>query len=127
MPIRWLIVVLLLTGWAAAQKRDLRADLKVVKCAPSQTSSLKDTLYELSIQVKNVGASRLAFSNNQFVLFDDDGKRHMVDRGRYPQRFDLASGETATAERMFFTLPNGVKPVAAKLILGRGVVGEAKL
>lgn len=127
MPVRWLIVVLLLTGWALAQKRDLKAELKVIKCSPGQTSSQTNTLFELSVQVKNAGGDRLAFSNNNFVLVDESGKRHAVDRGRYPQRFDLAPGETATAERMFFSLPQGVKPVATQLILGRGAVGEARL
>jgi hypothetical protein len=84
-------------------------------------------MYELSVQITNAGTDRLAFSNNNFVLVDDKGKRHVVNRGRYPQRFDLAPGEKATAERMFFMLPNGSKPVSAQLILGRGAVGEAKL
>lgn len=123
-----LALLLLLATMAPAQKqRDLKAGLKVVKCSPSATSNPNETMYELAVQVTNQGQSRLAFSNNNFVLVDAAGKRYVVNRGRYPQHLDLAPGETGTAERMFFSLPSGTKPVATQLILLRGAVGEAKL
>lgn len=128
MPVRWLIILLLLTGVATAQKlRDVKAELKVVKCVQGTTASQTETVYELTVTVTNTGQGRLAFSNNNFVLVDAQGKRYVVTRGRYPARFDLAPGEQASVERMFYSLPNGVKPVSAQLILGRGAVGEAKL
>lgn len=123
-----LTLILLLTLLAPAQKmRDLKAGVKVVKCSPTSTSNPSETMYELSVQVTNQGQDRLAFSNNNFVLLDASGKRYVVNRGRYPQHLDLAPGESGTAERMFFSLPTGTKPVATQLILLRGAVGEARL
>ncbi|MEW6281192.1 MAG: hypothetical protein AB1758_21455 [Candidatus Eremiobacterota bacterium] len=121
------LILFMLLPAAAQNKRELKATLKVLKFTASGTSNPSESLYELSVQVTNAGKDRLAFSNNSFLLVDDSGKRHVVNRGRYPERFDLAPGETATADRIFFTLPRDSKPVAAQLVLLRGVVGEAKL
>lgn len=121
-------LILLLLGSATAQRgQDKRATLKVVKNSSTGTANPAETMVELSVQVTNAGEAQLAFSNNNFVLVDDQGKRHLVNRGRYPERFDLAPGESATASRIFFTLPKGVKPASVQLVLLRGAIGEAKL
>lgn len=121
-------LILVLLGSAAAQRaNDKKATLKVVKNTSTGTANPAETMVELSVQVTNAGEAQLAFSNNNFVLVDDQGKRHVVNRGRYPERFDLAPGESATASRIFFTLPKGVKPAAVQLVLLRGAIGEARL
>ncbi|MCE7872741.1 DUF4352 domain-containing protein [bacterium CPR1] len=121
-------LILLLLGSAGAQRaNDKKATLKVVKSSSTGTANPSETMIELSVQVTNAGQAQLAFSNNNFVLLDDQGKRHVVNRGRYPERFDLAPGESATATRIFFTLPREAKPAAVQLILLRGAIGEAKL
>lgn len=121
-------LILALLGSAGAQRaNDKKATLKVIKNSATGTSNPAETMVELSVQVTNAGQAQLAFSNNNFVLVDDQGKRHLVNRGRYPERFDLSPGESATATRVFFTLPKEVKPAAVQLILLRGSIGEAKL
>lgn len=121
-------LILLLLGSATGQRgQDKKATLKVVKNSSTGTANPAETMVELSVQVTNAGEAQLAFSNNNFVLADDQGKRHLVNRGRYPERFDLAPGESATATRIFFTLARGVKPAAVHLVLLRGSIGEGKL
>lgn len=121
-------LILLVLGSAQAQRaNDKKATLKVIKNSATGTSNPSETMIELSVQVTNSGQAQLAFSNNNFVLLDNQGKRHLVNRGRYPERFDLAPGESATANRIFFTLPKEVKPAAVQLVLLRGSIGEAKL
>ncbi len=106
MPVRWLIILLLLTGVATAQKlRDVKAELKVVKCVQGTTASQTETVYELTVTVTNTGQGRLAFSNNNFVLVDAQGKRYVVTRGRYPARFAWRQASKPASSGCFTAFP----------------------
>lgn len=112
---------------AHAQKNQASATLKVVNYRTSGTANPQETLHEFTVSVTNTGQTPLRLSNNMFVVTDDEGKRHMVTRGRYPERVALDPGKSDTLDRIYFNLPTGRKPKSLALMFARREVGSVDL
>ncbi|MEW6280288.1 MAG: hypothetical protein AB1758_16790 [Candidatus Eremiobacterota bacterium] len=129
LPLFWILLVfsLVLPGLAQSKRKLAVVELKVLKMDKTSTANPEESLYELTIQFTNRGEDVVQFNNNQVALVDENGKRHVVTRLRNREVLQLAPGQSQTADRMYYQLPNQSKPASVQLILGRHVAGEAKL
>ncbi len=128
MRIFWTIllaVVLLAPG--LAQKAKPSVAMKLVKMDKTTTSNPNESLYEVSLEFTNTGSELVRFNNNEVLLVDDQDKYHRVVRLRNRQVMILKPGESVMSDRMFYQLPNGVKPKRAVLRVGNKVLGETGL
>lgn len=128
MRILWTIVLaMVLLAPGLAQKARPSVAMKLVKMDKTTTSNPNESLYEVSLEFTNTGSELVRFNNNEVLLVDDQGKYHRVVRLRNRQVMILKPGESAVADRMFYQLPNGVKPKRAVLRVGNKVLGETGL
>lgn len=122
-----LLGLILIAPGAAQKAQKASVGLKLVKLDKTTTSNPNESLYELSLELTNTGSELVRFNNNEVLLVDDQDKYHRVVRLRNRQVMILKPGESAVSDRMFYQLPNGVKPKRAVLRVGNKVLGETGL
>lgn len=129
MRIVWmaLLGLLLLAPGVAQKKSPPSVGMKLVKLDKTTTSNPNESLYEFSLELTNTGTELVRFNNNEVLLVDNQDKYHRVVRLRNRQVMILKPGESVVADRMFYQLPNEVKPKRAVLRVGNKILGETGL
>ena len=122
LKMRWLVRVLLLSlvvlGAAEARRPRVsgRVQLEVLRQQQASTGDPGCQLFEFEVRCTNQGNQSLRISNNQFVVVDDLGAKHLVERGRYPDRQVLDPGKPVVFSRIFIAVPRERKPRELQLL-----------
>lgn len=121
------ILVFFLLAGALAQPPQESVKLDVLSKKRGESASLTHDLMEFKIKITNQARKPLPFTNNRFVLTDDQGEHYLVSRGWYPQGKQLKPGESAEIDRVFFEIPKKRKAASITLMFRRIPLGTAKL
>lgn len=122
---RLIFLLLLLSCFlkpAAAQRQRRQTPkigLQVLSQKVSPSASLSHDLVQLTVRITNQGENAIPYTNNRFVLKDNQGKTHLVSRPWYPQGSQLAPGESVDVDRVYFEIPKKSKPVELSLMWRR--------
>jgi hypothetical protein len=123
------LLLLLVPAWARPARQAAAPPLKL-QVNSQQKSALSDStkqMWTYTVSVTNTGAEPVQFTNNNFVLVDSKGGTHLVPRLRYPDRIQLAPGQTQKVERIYFEIPVDARPAQLRVSTLKALLGECSL
>lgn len=106
-----LLILLPLTAGARPGQRNAGSvQLVVLDQSAADTADPNNQLYCFKVKCTNSGEKAVRITNNQFYVLDDQGRNHLVERGRYRDEQMLDPGQSVTLDRIYIAVPKTAKP-----------------
>lgn len=119
------LLSLFLLAPSLAQPKGVKVE--VLKKERSATANREADLLHFKVRLINNSKKALPYTNNRFVLKDDQDQVYLVSRGWYPQGKLLKPGDSVELDRVYFEIPKKAKAKELVLMWRRVPLGSAKL